>query len=77
MKTVKTWNKKSAADIIVGRDGTTNGDDNMTGDIIWYFATNTLPDGTIDDQGPCKCDVESAEVVVITSSRGNLAQLKI
>ena len=77
MKTVKTWDKKTATEIIKSKNGVTNGDDNMSGDIIWYYATNTNPDGTIDNRGPCACGKDNADCIVITSVRRPLAQMSI
>ena len=77
MRTVKTWQGKTAAEIIAGRDGETNGHMYMTGDIIWLYRTDYLHDGTFDDMGPCASSADNADCITIESMDGILARLDV
>ena len=77
MKKVKTWKGLTVQKIIAGIDGQTNGGHNMTGEIVWQYRTDYLPDGTIDDQGPCTCAHDRADCITIECSGGILARLDL
>ncbi len=77
MRTVKAWKGMTAKGIIHGKDGETKGGDNMTGDIIWNYRTDYLPDGTYDDQGPCVSSEENATCIVVDSVGGPIVRLEL
>lgn len=77
MKTLKTWKKLSAREIIVGKDGETEGGYYTTGDIIWTYRTDYLEDGIYDDQGPCVCSPCRANCITIEAPGRTLARLEL
>lgn len=47
MKTVKTYKRMTAEKIIAGKNGETNGTDNMTGDLVWNYRTDVDAQGIL------------------------------
>ena len=77
MRTVKTWNKMTARQIIAAKDSCTNGGHNLTNGVAWQYRTDRNTDGTRADMGPCACDADRATCITIESVDGILAQLDI